>query len=134
MSLQPAESRLPFVLDARVILDSLLHYAAISGWEGTIDLLLDHGADPQQTCVTGETALHLAVSLQHVKAAGVLLDRCPQILNEADKVRLDKSHGCLVPTCGRSSAGTCMLSSPDLSLKTLMRNFGKRIGGTSLPA
>ncbi|CAM9167516.1 unnamed protein product [Scytosiphon promiscuus] len=64
---------------------SLLHYASISGWEGTIDLLLDHGADPRQTCMTGETALHFAVSLEHREAAEILLKRSRDLVNEADK-------------------------------------------------
>ncbi len=67
-------------------LSSLLHYASISGWEGTIDLLLDHGADPRQTCMTGETALHFAVSLRHGAAAETLLKRSQDLVNEADKV------------------------------------------------
>lgn len=67
---------------------SLLHYASISGWERTVDLLLDHGADPRQTCMTGETALHFAVSLRHGKAAETLLKRSQDLVNEADKVRV----------------------------------------------
>lgn len=67
-------------------LTSLLHYASISGWEDTINLLLDHGADPRQTCMTGETALHFAVSLQHAAAAETLLKRSQDLVNEADKV------------------------------------------------
>lgn len=65
---------------------SLLHYASISGWEGTIDLLLEHGIDPRQTCMTGETALHFAVSLRHGEAAEILLKRSSDLVNEADKV------------------------------------------------
>eukprot|EP00903_Cladosiphon_okamuranus_P017459 g16081.t1 len=65
---------------------SLLHYASISGWERTVDLLLDHGADPRQTCMTGETALHFAVSLGHGEAAETLLKRSRDLVNEADKV------------------------------------------------
>lgn len=65
---------------------SLLHYASICGWEGTIDLLLDHGADPRQTCMTGETALHFAVALKHGEAAETLLKRSQDLVNEADKV------------------------------------------------
>lgn len=65
---------------------SLLHYASISGWERTVDLLLDHGADPRQTCMTGETALHFAVSLRHGEAAETLLKRSRDLVNEADKV------------------------------------------------
>lgn len=65
---------------------SLLHYAAISGWEGTAGLLLDNGLDPRQTCATGETALHFAVSLRHGKAAEMILKRCPDIVDEADEV------------------------------------------------
>eukprot|EP00752_Nemacystus_decipiens_P013475 g11934.t1 len=64
---------------------SLLHYASISGWERTVDLLLDHGADPRQTCMTGETALHFAVSLGHGEAAETLLKRSQDLVNEADK-------------------------------------------------
>ncbi|CAM9339806.1 unnamed protein product, partial [Pylaiella littoralis] len=63
----------------------LLHYASICGWEGTIDLLLDHGADPRQTCMTGETALHFAVALKHGEAAETLLKRSQDLVNEADK-------------------------------------------------
>lgn len=36
--------------------------------------------------MTGETALHFAVSLHHGKAAEVLLKGCPSLVNEADKV------------------------------------------------
>ncbi|CAN0428512.1 unnamed protein product [Ectocarpus sp. 12 AP-2014] len=64
---------------------SLLHYASISGWEGTIDLLLEHGIDPRQTCMTGETALHFAVSLRHGEAAEILLKHSQDLVNEADK-------------------------------------------------
>ncbi|CAN0080564.1 unnamed protein product [Ectocarpus sp. 4 AP-2014] len=64
---------------------SLLHYASISGWGGTIDLLLEHGIDPRQTCMTGETALHFAVSLRHGEAAEILLNRSQDLVNEADK-------------------------------------------------
>lgn len=53
-----------------------------------MDLLLDHGADPRQTCMTGETALHFAVSLRHVEAAETLLKRSQDLVNEADKVRV----------------------------------------------
>ena len=67
-------------------LSSLLHYAAISGWEGTIALLLEHGVDPRQTCLTGEMALHFAVLLRHGKAAEALLKGCPDLVDEADKV------------------------------------------------
>lgn len=67
-------------------LASLLHYACISGWERTVDFLLDHGADPRQTCMTGETALHFAVSLRHGEAAETLLKRSQDLVNEADKV------------------------------------------------
>ena len=52
-----------------------------------MDLLLDHGADPRQTCMTGETALHFAVSLRHGEAAEALLKRSQDLVNEADKVR-----------------------------------------------
>ncbi|CAN0397160.1 unnamed protein product, partial [Ectocarpus sp. 13 AM-2016] len=65
---------------------SLLHYASISGWEGTIDLLLEHGIDPRQTCMTGETALHFAASLRHGEAAEILLKHSQDLVNEADKV------------------------------------------------
>lgn len=51
-----------------------------------MDLLLDHGADPRQTCMTGETALHFAVSLRHGEAAETLLKRSQDLVNEADKV------------------------------------------------
>lgn len=73
---------------------SLLHYAAISGWESTIALLLDHGADPRQTCMTGETALHFAVSLKHGEAAEMMLKRCRDLVNEADKVGLSREEVC----------------------------------------
>lgn len=75
---------------------SLLHYAAISGWEGTVGLLMDHGADPRQTCLTGETALHFAVALGHGKAAEVLLKRCPALVNEGDKVSPCESRSCVL--------------------------------------
>ncbi|CBJ33235.1 ankyrin repeat protein [Ectocarpus siliculosus] len=53
--------------------------------QGTIDLLLEHGIDPRQTCMTGETALHFAVSLRHGEAAEILLKRSQDLVNEADK-------------------------------------------------
>lgn len=72
----------------------------MSGWEGTTALLLDHGADPRQTCMTGETALHFAVSLNHGEAAEMLLKRCRDLVNEADKVGvLQQSAGNTVFTC-----------------------------------
>ncbi|CAM9698882.1 unnamed protein product [Discosporangium mesarthrocarpum] len=64
---------------------SMLHYAAIRGWENSLKLLLRHGSHPLQTCVTGETALHFAASFRHHKAVDVLLDECPELLNEADQ-------------------------------------------------
>ncbi|CAM9386173.1 unnamed protein product, partial [Choristocarpus tenellus] len=52
---------------------SVLHYAAINGWEKTLELLLRKGADAQHVCITGETSLHFAVAFQHINAAKVLL-------------------------------------------------------------
>ncbi|CAM9750068.1 unnamed protein product [Chrysoparadoxa australica] len=61
-----------------------LHYAVINGWIDTVELLLSKGAKVEQTCQSGETALHFAMELKHGAIAEMLLERQPNLVNEAD--------------------------------------------------
>jgi ankyrin repeat protein len=52
-----------------------LKTAASEGKDEIVRLLLDHGADTNETGVPGETALHLALSANHLSTARILLER-----------------------------------------------------------
>jgi hypothetical protein len=58
--------------------------AASQGRDEIVRLLLHHGADPQETGTAGETALHLALSGDHVSTAKILLGggADPHFLND----------------------------------------------------
>ena len=51
-----------------------LKTVASEGRDEIVRLLLDHGADPQETGTAGETALHLALSANHISTAKILLE------------------------------------------------------------
>merc|ERR1711970_1686531 len=50
-----------------------LHFAAAKGYTDVVQLLLRHGADPDQKDMLGNTALHLAACTNHVPVVTLLL-------------------------------------------------------------
>ncbi|XP_055945199.1 uncharacterized protein LOC129975931 [Argiope bruennichi] len=52
---------------------SLLHFAAWKGYEGIVDLLLKHNADPNAKTANGCTPLHYAAKFSYPKVARALL-------------------------------------------------------------
>ncbi|KAF4527274.1 hypothetical protein B566_EDAN006995 [Ephemera danica] len=63
---------------------SILHFAANSGQEEMVRLLLSHGVDPNHVNSKGQTALHIAAKMQAVDCVKILIQNCDVNVVDAD--------------------------------------------------
>ena len=87
-----------------------LHIAAQNGYLEIVELLLEHGANPNVQDNDGRTPLHYAVENCHVDVARVLLDHGadPTIRDNEGMTPLDYSSNCeeFIEELRRRSTGT----------------------------
>jgi len=116
---------------------SALHFAAAKGYSEVVEMLLRHGADPNQKDRLGNTAMHLAACTNHVPVVTLLLRAGTDLTtldnNGRTPLQLAQSKLKILQRNGSQSGEMSRVKAEVSSVLEMMKEYLSRVATDSCP-